>query len=126
MAETTSRQPSNRQEQITAIAETDTSFELVDGDWVGKCLICNGPLRFDAGTGGGVTVEHIIPRKAGGTNDLLNLALTHAACNYEKGVHWDEPKRRRGRAKEYEYLITRLLTRRRARWRDPDHDQKPG
>jgi 5-methylcytosine-specific restriction endonuclease McrA len=104
---------------ISAVAETDATFRLLDGDWIGKCLICNGPLRFDAATGGGVTIEHIVPRKAGGTNDLLNLALTHAACNYEKGIHWDEPKRRRGRGKEYDYLLTKLLTKRRARWRDP-------
>jgi len=117
MAET--RQPRGRIETITAVAETDITFARVDGDWIGKCLICNGPLRFDARTGGGVTVEHIVPRKAGGSNDLLNLGLTHAACNFEKGVHWDEPKRRRGRSKEYDYLLTKLLTKRRARWREP-------
>jgi 5-methylcytosine-specific restriction endonuclease McrA len=116
----TSRPPTSRIALITAVAETDVTFNRVGGDWIGKCLICNGPLRFDAATGGGVTIEHIVPRKAGGTNDLLNLALTHAACNYEKGVHWDEPKRRRGRPKEYDYLLTKLLTKRRARWRDPE------
>jgi 5-methylcytosine-specific restriction endonuclease McrA len=103
---------------ITAIAESDSTFERVGDEWIGKCLICGAPLRFDAHTGGGATVEHIIPRSAGGTNDLLNLGLTHAQCNYEKGIHWDEPKRRRGRQKEYEYLVMRLLTTRRARWRD--------
>lgn len=103
---------------IHRIAETDSTFRLVDGDWIGKCLICNGPLRFDARSGGGATVEHIVPRREGGTNDLLNLGLAHPRCNYEKGVRWDEPKRRRGRQKEYEALVTRLLTTRRARWRD--------
>ncbi len=107
-------------EKFARVALTDATFSRVGATWVGKCLICNGPLRFDARTGGGVTVEHIVPRKAGGTNDLLNLALTHAACNYEKGTHWDEPKRRRGRSKEYDYLLTKLLTKRRARWREPD------
>jgi 5-methylcytosine-specific restriction endonuclease McrA len=103
---------------ITAVAQTDSTYRLVDGEWIGKCLICNGPLRFDARTGGGATLEHILPRSAGGSDTLLNLGLTHAKCNYEKGVHWDEPKRRRGRHKEYEALVTRLLTRRRARWRE--------
>jgi 5-methylcytosine-specific restriction endonuclease McrA len=117
-----SRPPDSRIALITAVAETDATFRLVDGDWIGKCLICGGPLRFDAATGGGVTVEHIVPRKGGGSNDLLNLALTHAACNYEKGVNWDEPKRRRGRGKEYDYLLTKLLTKRRARWREPGTD----
>ena len=110
----------SRAELMRAVAETERTFRLVEGDWIGKCLICNGPLRFDAQTGAGATIEHIVPRTAGGANDLLNLGLAHAACNYEKGVHWDEPKRRRGRAKEYEALVTRLLTTRRARWREPD------
>lgn len=114
------RQSRGRIETIAAVADTDSTFRLVDGDWIGKCLICNGPLRFDARTGGGVTVEHIVPRSAGGGNDLHNLGLTHAACNYEKGVHWDEPKRRRGRSEEYDYLLTKLLTKRRARWREPE------
>lgn len=109
-----------RTDLIGAVARTDSTFKLVDGEWIGRCLICNGPLRFDARTGGGVTVEHIVPRKAGGNDSLLNLGLAHARCNYEKGTHWDEPRRRRGRAKEYEYLLSKLLTRRRARWREPE------
>jgi 5-methylcytosine-specific restriction endonuclease McrA len=105
---------------ITAVARSDTTFRLVEGEWIGRCLICNAPLRFDARDGGGATIEHIVPRRNGGTDDLLNLGLAHAQCNYEKGTHWDEPHSRRGRQKEYEYLVLRLLTRRRARWRDPD------
>ena len=116
---TLSSRPTSRIELITALAESDATFNRVGDDWIGKCLICNGPLRFDARTGGGVTIEHIVPRKAGGTDTLLNLGLTHAACNYEKGIHWDEPRRRRRRQKEYEALVTKLLTKRRARWREP-------
>ena len=63
---------------ITEIAESDSTFERVGDDWIGKCLICSAPLRFDARTGGGATIEHIIPRKGGGTDDLLNLGLAHA------------------------------------------------
>jgi 5-methylcytosine-specific restriction endonuclease McrA len=107
---------------MNAIARTDATFRWVDGEWIGKCLICNSTLRFDARTGGGATIEHIVARREGGTDDLLNLGLTHAACNYEKGIHWDEPRKRRGRQKEYEYLVTRLLTTRRARWRDPENE----
>ena len=105
---------------IVRIAETDLTFARHDGDWIGKCLICNGPLRFDVETANGVTIEHIVPRSAGGSEDLCNLGLTHLRCNAEKGVHWDEPKRRRGRQQEYDALLIRLLTTRRARWRDPD------
>lgn len=105
---------------IIRIAESDITFSQRDGDWIGKCLICNGPLRFDVETATGVTIEHIVPRSGGGSDDLRNLGLTHLRCNAEKGVHWDEPKRRRGRQQEYDALLTRLLTTRRARWRDPD------
>jgi 5-methylcytosine-specific restriction endonuclease McrA len=105
---------------IVAVARTDSTFRLAGDEWIGRCLICNGTLRFDARSGGGATIEHIVPRSHGGTDDLLNLGLTHASCNYEKGVHWDEPRRRRGRRQEYEQLLTRLLTTRRARWRDPE------
>ncbi|RIK41140.1 MAG: HNH endonuclease [Chloroflexi bacterium] len=109
-----------RRDLIEQIARSDSSFRLVDGEWIGRCLICNAPLRFTAADGGGATVEHIVPRREGGSDELANLALVHAACNWEKGVHWDEPRRRHGRQHEYEQLLTRLLTRRRARWRDPD------
>lgn len=112
----------SREKLITQVAISDTSFRMIEGEWVGKCLICNGPLRFDALAGGGATIEHIIPLRMGGTDDLLNLGITHARCNYEKGVQWDEPKRRRGRQKEYESIVTALLTRRRARWREPGGD----
>ena len=109
-----------RIDTITAIAETDSTFRRVGDEWIGKCLICSAPLRFDAQDGGGASVEHIVPRSSGGTDDLLNLGLTHSSCNFEKGTHWDQPKQRRGRQHEYEYLVNRLLTTRRARWRDRD------
>jgi hypothetical protein len=32
------------------IAATDRTFTFHDGEWVGKCLICGGPLRFGAET----------------------------------------------------------------------------
>jgi 5-methylcytosine-specific restriction endonuclease McrA len=111
---------SSRSAIVDRIARSDSTFKLVDGEWVGRCLICNAPLRFDAADGGGASVEHIVPRREGGSDDLLNLGLTHSACNHEKGIHWDEPRRRQGRQREYEQLLMRLITRRRARWRDPD------
>ncbi|HUG14208.1 MAG TPA: hypothetical protein VMM78_04245 [Thermomicrobiales bacterium] len=109
----------SREQLIHEVARTDSTFRQIDGEWIGKCLICNGPLRFDERTGGDAAIERIIPRRMGGSDDLFNLGLTHLRCNYEKGAQWDEPKRRRGRVKEYESLLTTLLTRRRARWREP-------
>jgi len=101
------------------VAETDATFHYSNGFWTGKCLICNGRVRFDAQTGFGVNIEHIRPRSAGGTNDLLNLGLTHPRCNAEKGMHWDHKRRRIGDAQQYEQLVQRLLAKRRQRWRMP-------
>ncbi len=103
--------------KLLSVAETDQTFEIRDGLWVGKCLICNGPLAFDPASGEGATLEHIRAKSRGGTEDLGNLALVHGSCNHEKGRRWD-PKRRRSSA-EYEEFIERLLQRRADRWRDP-------
>src|SRR5436305_5260236 len=102
-------------EKMSRVAETDATFARNGGDWVGKCLICNGPIAFDARTGQGATLEHIRARGRGGTEELANLGVVHGRCNHEKGRRWD-PKRRR-HADEYEAFIARLLVKRRERWR---------
>ncbi|SIN74955.1 HNH endonuclease [Singulisphaera sp. GP187] len=102
-------------EKLARVAETDTSFARRGANWVGKCLICNGPIAFDAVTGEGATLEHIRARTRGGTEEPENLAVVHDRCNGEKGRRWD-PKRRRPDT-EYDAFITRLLERRRQRWR---------
>ena len=107
--------PVTLQEQI---ALTDATFTRVDRTWVGKCLICNGRLSFDARTGFGANVEHIVPRTAGGGNDLHNLGLTHPRCNAEKGRRWDNRRRRPPDEGRYEALVAGFLQRRAARWRD--------
>jgi 5-methylcytosine-specific restriction endonuclease McrA len=107
----------NSAELLARVAETDATFARKGGDWVGKCLICNGPIAFDARTGEGATLEHIRARRRGGTNDLANLGVVHGRCNWEKGRRWD-PKRRRSQD-DYEAFVTRLLGRRRERWREP-------
>ncbi len=114
--------------RLSQVAATDRTFRRVGPNWVGKCLICNGPLAFDARTGEGATLEHIRARSRGGTEDLENLAIVHGSCNWEKGVRWD-PKKRRGQD-EYEVFIAGLLERRRSRWqvqepsagRGPNHE----
>jgi 5-methylcytosine-specific restriction endonuclease McrA len=103
-------------EILERVARTDTTFERRGELWVGKCLICNGPIAFDAQTGEGATLEHIRARSRGGTEAPDNLAIVHARCNHEKGRRWD-PKRRRSLA-DYEALVARLLEKRRARWRN--------
>jgi 5-methylcytosine-specific restriction endonuclease McrA len=105
-------------QKMARVAQTDLTFARRGELWVGKCLICNGPLAFEAQTGVGATLEHIRARGRGGTEELANLALVHARCNNEKGRRWD-PKQRRTDA-EYEAFVARLLERRQARWRAPD------
>ncbi len=102
---------------LNRAAETDSTFERRQGLWVGKCLICNGPIAFDTKTGEGATLEHIRARSRGGTEELENLAIVHGSCNWEKGRRWDQ-KRRRSQD-EYDDFINRLLEKRRLRWRAP-------
>ena len=47
-----------------------------DGD---SCVICGDLLGDD------ITVEHFLPRDAGGSNDRRNLALAHQRCNCAVG-----------------------------------------
>lgn len=102
-------------EKLDLAARTDATFERRGGDWVGKCLICNGPIAFDAATGEGATLEHIRARGRGGRDDPGNLAAVHGRCNWEKGRRWD-PRRRRS-AEDYEAFISRLIVKRIERWR---------
>jgi 5-methylcytosine-specific restriction endonuclease McrA len=100
---------------MARVAATDTTFSRKGALWVGKCLICNGPVAFDAKTGQGATLEHIRARSRGGGNNLENLALVHARCNHEKGRRWDARRRKDGVA--YDEFVARLLDRRQDRWR---------
>jgi 5-methylcytosine-specific restriction endonuclease McrA len=114
------RKSDNTVETMRQIAQTDKTFEQLDGQWVGKCLICNGRLTFREADGYGANIEHIFPRVMGGTDDLQNLALTHPNCNGEKGRNWDSPKRRGtlDRQDAYRQLVERMQARRLERWRE--------
>ena len=105
---------------MNQIAATDTTFTRQADCWVGRCLICNGPVRFDAQTGQGANIEHILPRSMGGTNDLRNLGVTHARCNSEKGRRWDPKRRHRANPERYADLLARLQAERLRRWREAD------
>lgn len=111
----------NTVELMRNIAATDRTFERNAGQWVGKCLICNGRLSFRDSDGYGANIEHIYPKVLGGTDELANLALTHPGCNGEKGRRWDAPRRHKSSPEKnaaYQQIIERLQTRRQERWRD--------
>ena len=102
---------------LNRIAQTDATYVRRGECWVVKCLLCGGPLRFDASTGEGATVEHILPRSLGGTSDLLNLGVAHRRCNGEKGRRWDPKRRHRTAPERYRTLLERLRGERLRRWR---------
>lgn len=110
-------------QKILEIVRTDRTFEPVDYQgrdaWMGKCIHCNAHL-YVAADGAPIsraTVEHILPKTAGGTDEPSNLALACARCNHEKGVRHD----RRTRTHEHSAtLVEKLLEKRRKRWRAPD------
>lgn len=59
-----------------------------DGD---RCGICRRRIRFDLSAGPrgddrGPSIDHMIPRSAGGTDELANLRLTHWGCNRARGA----------------------------------------
>ena len=47
----------------------------------GRCALCSSPLDPS-----GVHVDHIVPRKHGGSNNASNLQLVCARCNLIKGA----------------------------------------
>lgn len=53
-----------------------------------NCGICNEPidLTIPGGEERSASIDHIIPRCKGGTNDPDNVRLTHWRCNVDKGI----------------------------------------
>ncbi len=65
------------------------SVALRDG-WV--CWLCDGPVDPAApvGSAGHATVDHVVPRSRGGSNDPSNLRLAHRRCNMARANHLPE------------------------------------
>jgi 5-methylcytosine-specific restriction endonuclease McrA len=61
-----------------------------DGGWL--CQLCQEPidLQLLPGDPGFVTIDHVIPRALGGTNDRTNLRLAHNGCNTYRDILDDE------------------------------------
>jgi 5-methylcytosine-specific restriction endonuclease McrA len=45
----------------------------------GRCFYCDAPV------GAKATVDHLIPRAYGGTDEPANIVLAHRRCNQRKG-----------------------------------------
>lgn len=109
-----------KQRLLLQVAATDRTFDrkLRNGEEVleGKCLHCQRKLQLTAdGTPlNGATLEHIVPKNHGGTDDLENLAIACARCNSEKGLRHDHKRSDDPRARE---VIERLKARRLKRFR---------
>jgi len=107
---------------ILSVVATDATFVRQDvrgsPAWVGRCIHCRAKLvvPLNGAASPDVTVEHIVPRHHGGTNDPRNLALACARCNAEKGLRHDHRKASDPRRQEVEEA---LMRRREERWREP-------
>ena len=106
-------------------AATDSTFEWAQQNGrrvlLGKCIHCgrNLTLESDGKARDHATVEHIVPRHHGGTDDLENLAIACARCNQDKGARhdsrdWNDPG--------LQGVIATLQARRRRRMRAPLED----
>lgn len=104
---------------VLSVIATDKTFKLFTYRnkemWQGKCIFCNTKITVGKDGTTDATIEHILSRHHGGTNDLNNLALACASCNHEKGIRHDNKKRLDSRAQE---VVTKLLDKRKQRWRD--------
>ena len=118
-----------KRRRVLDIVATDATFEPTELQgvpaWAGKCIHCNARLVVlaDGTPMGPITVEHLVPSSAGGTDALDNLALACARCNHEKGRRHDVRYGRTARSVE---VVTRLLDKRRARMRPPHPDPNSG
>ena len=113
--------PRRTHDLILAIVETDRTFTRVvvrDQEvWGGKCIHCKAHLYvgLDGRPVSRATIEHILPRTHGGTDDLQNLALACARCNHQKGCRLDN---RAANDPDLSAMVQRLRERRMERWRE--------
>ena len=102
------------------MAESDRTFERKEsrGEVVfeGRCIHCRRKLalHLDGTPVNDATLEHIVPKNHGGTDELENLAIACARCNSEKGLRHDH---KRGDDAKLNEVIATLQARRRERMR---------
>lgn len=99
-----------RCKQIVGIVHSDIEASKTDNGWYVPCIHCGRKLFVDNDGETFATVEHIVPRCQGGTNDLSNTALACETCNNEKSLTHDNSSSERSRE-----IRARLLFRRASR-----------
>jgi len=94
-------------------AERLLALRQRDGE---ACRRCRRPIRFDlpAGHDLGFRMERIVPEKAGGTDALDNLCLTHGRCNVKSGDDTVEVMERLRPKREAELFAKNRKKRRKA------------
>ena len=125
-----SRRHSRSERLLIWAAATDSTFQWWPSDeryneaLIGKCIHCRCTLTVELiGKRRQIaTVEHIVPRTHGGTDDVRNVAMACARCNGAKGRRLDN---RRRDDPDLVAMIERLQQRRADRWRDPDDAGSP-
>ena len=108
-------------DSLLLCAAYDSTFSFSgghDGEWSGRCIHCNRRvgLEADGRPFGGTTLEHIVPRHHGGTDELSNLAVACSRCNSQKGRRLDVLRRDDPRLVR---VVKFLLERRQDRLREP-------
>jgi 5-methylcytosine-specific restriction endonuclease McrA len=64
--------------ELYADFDKKAAFEFLIEKYGKRCLNCNTTKR--------LIVDHIIPRRRGGTNDYSNLQILCIPCNFRKGL----------------------------------------
>jgi hypothetical protein len=59
--------------------------EVLEAGWT-RCIWCGGQISKRS-----FTVEHVVPRGAGGNDDPGNLAAAHQLCNSRRGLAHVKP-----------------------------------
>lgn len=91
------RSGNERCRQILEIVKSDTETVRTDGGWYVPCIHCGRRLLVKDSGETSATVEHIVPRCQGGSNELLNVAIACERCNNEKALTQDNSASERSR-----------------------------